>query len=100
MKEAVLARGLIGDQAGKPKVACPIHKKAFSLETGNCLSGEAMSIRTFPVKVQDGAVYVELPPVEIIEQMVPCGHEHPTGHIDTLEPAPPSSPSGTFPLAS
>jgi nitrite reductase (NADH) large subunit len=100
MKEAVLARGLIGDQAGKPKVACPIHKKAFSLESGDCLSGDSMHIRTFPVKVQDGAVYVELPPVEIIEQMVPCGHEHPDASVEALDPAPPSSPSGTFPLAS
>ena len=28
-RDMVLARGLIGDQAGTPKVACPQHKKTF-----------------------------------------------------------------------
>ena len=28
-QEAVLSRGIIGDAAGEPKVACPMHKKAF-----------------------------------------------------------------------
>ena len=32
----VLARGLIGDQQGVPKVACPLHKKNFSLTDGDC----------------------------------------------------------------
>src|SRR5262249_39327734 len=50
-REFVLSRGMIGDQHGKPKVACPVHKKAFSLETGACLSGEDYSVRVFPVKV-------------------------------------------------
>ncbi|HET6884322.1 MAG TPA: nitrite reductase large subunit NirB, partial [Pirellulales bacterium] len=58
----VLSRGIIGDQAGAPKVACPLHKKTFALETGDCLSGEDYSIRVFPVKVEDGDVYLELPP--------------------------------------
>ena len=39
-REFVLSRGLIGDQNGKPKVACPVHKKTYSLESGKCLSGE------------------------------------------------------------
>ncbi|HQU41158.1 MAG TPA: nitrite reductase small subunit NirD, partial [Pirellulales bacterium] len=58
----VLSRGIIGDQAGVPKVACPLHKKTFALETGECLSGEDYSIRVFPVKVEGGEVYLELPP--------------------------------------
>ncbi len=33
-KEMVLSRGIIGDQAGIPKVACPLHKKTFSLASG------------------------------------------------------------------
>jgi nitrite reductase (NADH) large subunit len=58
----VLSRGIIGDQAGVPKVACPLHKKTFALGTGDCLSGEQYSIRVFPVKVENGDVYLELPP--------------------------------------
>jgi nitrite reductase (NADH) large subunit len=66
-KDMVLARGLIGDTSGKPKLACPQHKKTFSLETGECLSGEAYEIATFPVQISAGTVYVELPPAEVLE---------------------------------
>ena len=50
-REMVLARGIVGDQAGAPKVACPLHKKTFDLRTGACLSGDALEIATFPVRV-------------------------------------------------
>ena len=36
----VLSRGIVGDAQGTPKVACPLHKKTFCLESGSCLSGE------------------------------------------------------------
>jgi nitrite reductase (NADH) large subunit len=61
-QDMVLARGLLGDQSGTPKVACPMHKKTFSLESGECLSGEAYRVATFPVRVEGDDVYVELPP--------------------------------------
>jgi nitrite reductase (NADH) large subunit len=61
-EDMVLARGIIGDQGGKPKVACPLHKKTFALESGECLSGDAYRIATFPVRVEGGEVFVELPP--------------------------------------
>ena len=59
-QQMVLSRGMIGStgQACEPKVACPFHKKTFSLLTGECLSGEDFQIKTYPVKVQDGRVYV------------------------------------------
>src|SRR6185369_6832164 len=41
-REMVLARGIVGDQAGAAKVACPLHKKTFDLRTGECLSGESL----------------------------------------------------------
>jgi hypothetical protein len=34
--------------------------KNFSLETGECISGESYSLITFPVKVEDGEVYLQL----------------------------------------
>jgi nitrite reductase (NADH) large subunit len=61
-KDMVLARGIVGDQGGKPKVACPLHKKTFDLQTGGCLSGEALEIATFPVRIEGEEVLVELPP--------------------------------------
>jgi nitrite reductase (NADH) large subunit len=65
-REAVLSRGILGDQQGVPKVACPLHKKTFSLESGACLSGEEYQIETFPVRVDGDDVYVELPPEEAV----------------------------------
>jgi nitrite reductase (NADH) large subunit len=70
MKDMVLSRGLIGDQGGHPKVACPMHKKTFSLEDGKCLSGDKYQVVTFPVRVDQGDVYLDLPSVEQAEELV------------------------------
>lgn len=57
--QMVLSRGIIGDKAGVPKVACPFHKKQFSLESGECLDdGDCKSIATYPIKIEDGMVFV------------------------------------------
>ncbi len=59
--QMILSRGMIGDKNGIPKVACPFHKKTFSLETGENLDGEDYKLTTFPVKVENQHVYVGLP---------------------------------------
>lgn len=69
-KAFVLSRGIIGDAAGEPKVACPLHKKTFSLQSGESLQGEEYRIRTFPVKVDGDDVYLELPPVEVLDKLL------------------------------
>ena len=56
--QMALSRGMIGTQGEEPKVACPFHKKTFSLKTGECLSGDECHIKTYPVKVEDGRVYI------------------------------------------
>ena len=56
--EMVLSRGMIGDADGIAKVACPMHKKTFSLENGENLNGDLPSIATYPVKIEDGFVYI------------------------------------------
>jgi nitrite reductase (NADH) small subunit len=53
MKDMVIARGLIGDGNGEPKVACPMHKKTFSLESGKCLSGDEYELKTYSIKVEN-----------------------------------------------
>jgi len=61
-KQMALSRGMIGSTTEEPKVACPFHKKTFSLVTGECLSGDECSIKTYPVKVENGTVYIGLQP--------------------------------------
>lgn len=56
--ENVLGRGLIGEQDGIPKVACPLHKKTFSLTTGASLNSDCPAVAIYPVKVEDDYVYV------------------------------------------
>jgi nitrite reductase (NADH) small subunit len=57
-KQMALSRGLIGTQQDEPKVACPFHKKTFSLATGQCLSDAECSIKTYPVKVENNKVFI------------------------------------------
>lgn len=57
-KQMALSRGLIGTQKDEPKIACPFHKKTFSLATGKCLSDEECSIQTYPVKVENDKVFI------------------------------------------
>jgi len=56
--EMVLSRGMIGDQNGIPKIACPMHKKTFSLENGENLNGDLDAIAVYPVKIEDNTVYI------------------------------------------
>lgn len=68
----VLSQGIIGDREGTPKVACPLHKKQFSLETGEGVGDEELNILTFPVKVDptSGRVLVELPAVPELDAIL------------------------------
>ncbi len=68
--DMVLGRGIVGDAGGEPKVACPHHKRCFSLETGASLTGDDFGILTFPVKVERGEVYLDLPSAAELETMV------------------------------
>ena len=56
--EMVLSRGMIGDHKGIPKVACPLHKKTFSLEDGENLNGDIAPIAVYPVKVENDKVFI------------------------------------------
>ncbi len=58
----VLSRGIVGSVGKVPKVACPLHKKPFSLESGESLSGEEFSLKVFPVRIEGDDVYLKLPP--------------------------------------
>ena len=57
-KQIALSRGMIGTQSDEPKVACPFHKKTFSLVTGQCLAGDECSIKTYPVRVDQDRIFI------------------------------------------
>jgi nitrite reductase (NADH) small subunit len=55
----VLARGIIGDVAGAPYVASPLHKERFDLATGRCLDVDGCRVGTHDVALDtDGTVTV------------------------------------------
>ncbi len=56
----VLSRGIVGDIQGELVVASPLYKQHFSLTTGRCLEKET-SVRSWPVKVDGDAVFVQQP---------------------------------------
>lgn len=56
--EMVLSLGMIGDKEGVPKVACPLHKKNFSLEDGLNLAEDDLKIAVYPVKIENENVYI------------------------------------------
>ncbi|ADE54445.1 nitrite reductase small subunit NirD [Coraliomargarita akajimensis] len=59
--QMVLSRGLTGTVDGEPKIACPLHKRAFSLRTGEFLGeGEMSCLSTYPVKCEEGKVYLQV----------------------------------------
>ncbi len=72
MLQDVLSRGIIGNMGDEPMVACPMHKKTFSLTTGKGLSDPNHSINAFEVKEEDGSVFVKLPAVEALEELHRC----------------------------
>ncbi len=46
----VMARGIIGDRNGEPKVASPMLKQTFSLHTGICFEDANTSINTHQIR--------------------------------------------------
>lgn len=57
----VLSRGIVGSKAERLKVASPVYKQSFDLETGVCLDNATVSVPTFEVRVVDGMVQVASP---------------------------------------
>jgi len=55
----VIARGIVGDRAGILKIASPIFKQNFDLETGVCLDDPSVTLPVYAVRVRDGRVEVE-----------------------------------------
>jgi nitrite reductase (NADH) small subunit len=57
----VIARGIVGDRGGVPKIASPIYKQSFSLETGECFDDSSVRLAVYPIRVVSGKIQVALP---------------------------------------
>lgn len=60
----VLSRGLVGDRAGEPKVASPIYKQTFNLQTGVCYEDTTVRLDIYRVRRRSGVVEVLATPVD------------------------------------
>ncbi|MEI9948760.1 MAG: nitrite reductase small subunit NirD [Pseudomonadota bacterium] len=56
----VIARGIVGDRGGIPKIASPIYKQNFSLQTGECLDDPSVRLAVFPIRVVAGRIQVSV----------------------------------------
>jgi nitrite reductase (NADH) small subunit len=54
----VLSRGIVGDRGGRPKVASPIYKQNFALDTGECFDDPGVRLLTYEVRILDENVEV------------------------------------------
>jgi nitrite reductase (NADH) small subunit len=50
-KAFVIARGIVGDRSGTPKIASPIYKQNFDLRTGQCLDQPDVQLTVYPVRI-------------------------------------------------
>ncbi|MGY6277849.1 nitrite reductase small subunit NirD [Methylomonas sp. MgM2] len=57
----VLSRGMVGDIDGEPMVASPMYKQHFHLRTGVCFEDETVSVPSYPVKIENNRVAVQMP---------------------------------------
>jgi nitrite reductase (NADH) small subunit len=60
-KAFVIARGIVGDRGGVPKIASPIYKQSFALETGECLDDPEVRLTVFPIRLFGGRIQVSRP---------------------------------------
>ncbi|MEV7648390.1 nitrite reductase small subunit NirD [Arthrobacter sp. NPDC089319] len=61
----VMARGIVGNRGSAATIASPLHKEVYLLETGECPADPDLYLSTYPVRIEDGVVLVELDDAQI-----------------------------------
>lgn len=62
-KANVLSRGMVGDLGGEPMVASPLYKHHYSLRSGQCFEAADVVLATYPVRLEQQRVWVQVNPV-------------------------------------
>jgi nitrite reductase (NADH) small subunit len=57
-KAFVLARGIVGDKGGIPRLASPVYKQGFDLRTGACFDDPEVRVPVYRVQVASGRILV------------------------------------------
>jgi nitrite reductase (NADH) small subunit len=57
----VIARGIVGDRGGVPKIASPIFKQSFDLRTGQCLDDPVVRLTSYAVRIVGGRIQLAPP---------------------------------------
>ncbi|MDJ0021827.1 MULTISPECIES: nitrite reductase large subunit NirB [Pantoea] len=65
---SVLSRGILGDVAGEPVVISPLYKQRVRLRDGQSLDNPQHQLRCWPVKLEDGQVWVANRPLNLMAQ--------------------------------
>lgn len=55
------ASPLSNGRVRRDHIMCPLHGARFELKTGKCVGGAHRDIRTFPINVLDGMIWVQVP---------------------------------------
>lgn len=55
-----LSQGIVHGAA----VTCPLHNWVISLETGQALGADDGAVKTLPIKLEDGTLYIALDPAD------------------------------------
>ena len=67
----VLDHGVVGDDPnGNLYVSCPLHKRNYRLDCGECLNDGNLGIMAFEVKEEDGFLLVKLPEPEELDEAI------------------------------
>lgn len=67
----VLDHGIVGDSGdGGLHVSCPLHKRNFKLDTGECTNDGELGVMAFEVKAVGEEILVLLPPLLELEAAI------------------------------
>ncbi|KAH9947040.1 nitrite reductase [Amylocystis lapponica] len=68
----VLEHGIVGDdpKSGALYVSCPMHKRNFTLRSGDCLNDDAYSILAFDVRAEGEDLFLLLPEIDELDAVI------------------------------
>lgn len=55
---------------GRLYVSCPLHKRNFTLDNGDCTNDEEYKILAFEAKEENGAIFLRLPPGDQLDALI------------------------------